>query len=133
MAEQVKLVVLADVDEALSIIETMTREEIGGGEGLYYVKEGQAGIFGDNGGECDGNADMRPAAELPAEVLAALVAAGAAQIVEGWYEKSYNGSDAEQERMAEYAEEWSGYGADGKLFYLADEPAPALVEEEEDE
>lgn len=114
MAEQVKLVVLADTDEAFTIIARL--DHIGD----------HTNTFGDNGGEPDGNSFMRPATDLPEDILAALVESGSAYVVDGWEEGGYHGSEGEQERMDDHAKDWSGYSGNNELFYVANEPAPSI-------
>lgn len=122
MADRIKLVVLADAEEAFALLDEVSDYEAG---------DSGAGVFGDNGGDPDGDAWIQDARALKDTEIKVLVSAGLAQVVEGWYEKGYDGSDAARDRMAEHADEWCGYSGNRELYYIANDPAPVLVEDDE--
>uniref|UniRef100_UPI0032208947 hypothetical protein n=1 Tax=Thermogutta sp. TaxID=1962930 RepID=UPI0032208947 len=69
------------------------------------------GLFGDNGGDPDGNAWLRPVEEFPPELVSTLLREGVARLVTGYAHPYLPGKKHPPHRR------WCGYQAEGVYFY----------------
>jgi hypothetical protein len=106
-AERIKLVLLEDADVAFGLLDEMADYENG---------DAGAGVFGDNGGDPDGNAWLQDARAISDAEIEVLVNAGLARVVDGW-RKEYYGEDDEREQMNTLAYFWCGYSGNREAFY----------------
>lgn len=94
--------------EHITLIELLKPED------AFAVLDESAGLFGDNGGDPDGNAYLLPAEHLTDAERQALLEAGLARQVEGFKE---NYPEAYWHVPPREADAWCGYQIDEEVYW----------------
>jgi len=85
----------------------------------YEILGEKAGLFGDNGGDSDGDEYLRNTSEFDVQEINLLTDAGVAEVVDGYEVYPYTES-------ADHYVDWSGYSSGGIAFCLAKETADMI-------
>jgi hypothetical protein len=84
-------------------------------EEAWEILDESAGLFGDNGGQPDGNAFLRPIDDFEPEEVEKVVSTGVAEVVEGEeddYPRCYH------HQKPNGAVLWCGYQTDRDVYYI---------------
>lgn len=108
--ERTKLLELTDNTAAFDLMDA------------YDTVYQYAGLFGDNGGDPNGNAWFADASEFPKDLISKLLKARVAQTVSG-YAADYNERAVSEVVDQFFSGEWCGYGSQNKAYFTRESDA----------